>query len=71
MPSEKGVRLAELASSLLHGSDLEKLSQLSSEEATEVFHGAPLKQLILEPGMSFLDVGRKAGCFASDSEYIF
>lgn len=59
--------MAELTSTLLHGSDADKLAELTSEQALQVFCGAPLKQLILKPGMTFLDVSRAAGCFPTDS----
>lgn len=61
--------MAELTSTLLHGSDLHKLAELTSEQALQVFSGAPVKNLILQPGMTFLDVSRAAGCFLTDSRF--
>lgn len=65
---EEGLKMAELTTLLLHGSDIEKLSQLTSEQACDVFRGAPLKELALRPGMTFLDVAKEAGCFLSDGD---
>lgn len=65
---EDGLTMAELTSTILHGSDPQKLAELTSEQALQVFRGAPVKNLILQPGMTFLDVSRSAGCFLTDSD---
>ncbi|KAK3930413.1 Tyrosine--tRNA ligase, mitochondrial [Frankliniella fusca] len=63
---EEGLRIAKLASSILHGSDIQALSLVSAEEMKQIFMGTPCHELILTPGMTFLEVSRKAACFPTD-----
>ncbi|XP_034242641.1 tyrosine--tRNA ligase, mitochondrial [Thrips palmi] len=65
---EEGLKMAQLTSTLLHGSDPNKLAELTSEQALQVFRGAPLKKMILQPGMTFVDVSTAAGCFPTESD---
>lgn len=65
---EEGLRIAQLSSTILHGSDIAALSSLTDNETRQIFMGTPVKELMLTQGMTFLDVSRKAGCFPSDSD---
>lgn len=66
---EEGLKMAELTTSLLHSSNPELVvKELTDKQALEVFQGAPLKELRLRPGMSFLEVSREAGCFPDDRD---
>ncbi|XP_033117961.1 tyrosine--tRNA ligase, mitochondrial-like isoform X2 [Anneissia japonica] len=60
---EEGLSKAQRLTDALYGSSgLEALEKLNENEAEELFQGAFISRVILEPGMSIMDVVEKVKC---------
>lgn len=52
----------------LYVGNLDVLGKLTATEIKEVFSGATICDILLEPGMTALDLAMKAKCFDKESE---
>ncbi|XP_059617567.1 tyrosine--tRNA ligase, mitochondrial [Phlebotomus argentipes] len=65
---EEGVKTAENVSEALYGGNINTLGELSYSDVKTTFQGATVTELIMEPGLSVLDVAMKAECFSSKED---
>ncbi|KAG5673974.1 hypothetical protein PVAND_003970 [Polypedilum vanderplanki] len=65
---EKGLEKAKKISNALYNGDVHALGSMNKNEVQEVFSGAPYKELILEPGMTILNIGMRVGCFKHEND---
>ncbi|CAF4922071.1 unnamed protein product [Pieris macdunnoughi] len=65
---EEGLKKARLATEAIHSKNVKSLITLSSTELEQVFEGAPVTQLLLSPGITVLELGLKANCFATEAD---
>lgn len=63
-----GLDLACKTTRVLYGGDLDTLSNLSLEEARQVFRGADYLQKLFQPGLCLMDFAVKLGCFRTDRD---
>ena len=47
----------------LYGASIEDVARLQPAELGQLFGQVPVQEMILDPGMTILDVCMKAGCF--------
>jgi hypothetical protein len=66
---EEGLETALKATSALYDQTAESLTQLTAEDISNVFQGAKICDLLLQPGTTTLDLSLQAGCFTSESKY--
>ncbi|XP_077294361.1 tyrosine--tRNA ligase, mitochondrial [Arctopsyche grandis] len=64
---EEGLNKAKLCSKLLYGNDVNLLLNLNASDICVSFEGAPVIELVPEPGMTVLDLAMKAKCFLTES----
>jgi len=64
---ENGLPEALVATSALYDNNIETLSMLSVNDIFKIFNGATVVELMLEPGITILQMAMKAKCFLSDS----
>jgi tyrosyl-tRNA synthetase len=67
---QAGLEKAESISSALYQGNLEALGELSAKDVSQTFNGAPTSELLLEPGMTMLDVAMKIKCFDSERKFL-
>lgn len=67
---ETGLQEALLATSALYDNKIETLSMLSVNDVFKIFKGATVVELMLEPGISVLQMAMKAKCFLTDSNIL-
>lgn len=65
---EEGLKSALTASQALYSQDLESLGSLNATDARQLFPGARVVELLLEPGMSMLELSLATKCFPRDKE---
>jgi hypothetical protein len=66
---EEGLEAALKATSALYDQTAESLAQLTAEDISNIFQGAKICDLLLQPGTTTLDLSLQAGCFTSESKY--
>lgn len=64
---ETGYQEALLATSALYNQDIETLKTLNVNDIVKIFKGATVVELILEPGISVLQMAMNAKCFLTES----
>lgn len=57
---EEGLKKAKQVSAALYDGDFAALSSLSQAEMMSIFNGAKVHEILLEPGMTVLDLALKA-----------
>jgi len=65
--AENGLQEALVATSALYDNNIETLSMLSVNDIFKIFNGATIVELMLEPGITVLQMAMKAKCFLTDS----
>uniref|UniRef100_A0A182X584 Tyrosine--tRNA ligase n=1 Tax=Anopheles quadriannulatus TaxID=34691 RepID=A0A182X584_ANOQN len=65
---EAGLHKALAISRALYNGDLSTLEQLEVRDVAQSFGGAPLCEILPEPGMTVLDVALRARCFPSRAD---
>lgn len=70
MSIETGLQEALLATSALYDNKIETLSKLSANDVINIFKGATVVELMLEPGITVQQMAMKAKCFLTDSNII-
>ncbi|CAG9094317.1 unnamed protein product [Plutella xylostella] len=64
----EGLQRARKATSALFSKDVTSLTSLSPLELEQVFSGAPVVRVLLQPGTTVLDLAMKANCFGSQTD---
>lgn len=64
---ETGLQEAIVATSALYGNSIETLSMLNINDIFKIFNGATTVELMLEPGITVLQMAMKAKCFLTES----
>lgn len=64
---ESGLQEALTATSALYDNNIETLCKLSFNDVFKIFSGATVVELILEPGLTVLQMAMKAKCFLDES----
>lgn len=67
---EVGLQEALVATSALYDNSIETLSTLSVNDIIKIFNGATVVELMLEPGITVLNMAMKAKCFLTDSNIL-
>lgn len=67
---EDGLKKAKLATSALYDGDFAALSSLSAIEMKSIFTGAKVYDVLLEPGMTILDLALKANIYKNNRKFI-
>jgi len=67
---QDGLDMAEKTTNILYKKDLDTLAKLSSNEAQEIFSGAPYVQRLFSPGLTVLEMANKIGCFRTEKDAI-
>lgn len=65
---EEGLRMAEMISQALYSGDFHALGDLDPKDLPQIFEGASYKELLLEPGLTVLEIAMKANLFATESK---
>ncbi|XP_039452437.1 tyrosine--tRNA ligase, mitochondrial [Culex pipiens pallens] len=65
---EEGLRKAENISDALFSGNVQALGELEVRDIKQTFGGAPLVEILPEPGLSVLDVAMKAKCFRNEQD---
>jgi len=65
---ENGLQEALLATSALYDNNIETLSTLSVNDVYKIFNGATVVELMLEPGITVLQMAMKAKCFLTERD---
>ncbi|CAG9584475.1 unnamed protein product [Danaus chrysippus] len=65
---EEGLERARRATEAIFSKDVKSLVSLTSTELQQVFEGASTVHLLLSPGITVLELGMKAKCFATESD---
>lgn len=63
---ETGLQEALLATSALYDNKIETLCKLSANDVLNIFKGATIVELMLEPGITVLQMAMKAKCFLTE-----
>lgn len=69
--SEEGLERARTITKALYEGSLTALAELTENEIKSTFVGAPLFEILLQPGMTVLDLALKAECYPHKSEFCF
>ncbi|XP_053678741.1 tyrosine--tRNA ligase, mitochondrial [Anopheles nili] len=67
---EEGLHKAKAISQALFKGDVSTLEHLNVKDISQSFGGAPLCELLPEPGMNVLDLALRAKCFPSKSDAV-
>ncbi|XP_058835234.1 tyrosine--tRNA ligase, mitochondrial [Topomyia yanbarensis] len=67
---EEGLRKAEGISAALYSGNVEALGELEVCDIKQTFGGAPLIEILPEPGFTVLDVAMRARCFPTEKDAI-
>ncbi len=67
---DSGLDSAQRCTEALYSESADKLASLTEMELADLFKNAPTAELMLEPGMTVLDVVMKAQCFARISKIV-
>lgn len=67
---ETGLQEALVATSALYDNKIETLSTLSANDVIKIFNGATVVELMLEPGISVLQMAMRAKCFLTESNIL-
>lgn len=67
--TEEGLKKAKQVTAALYDGDFAALSALSQCEIKSIFAGAKIFEMLLEPGMTILDVVLKAKIYKHDRMY--
>lgn len=62
-----GLESAQRTTEALYGNRPEVLAEMTTNEIQVVFKSASSAKLLLEPGISILDMALRAGCFEDES----
>ncbi|XP_061377374.1 tyrosine--tRNA ligase, mitochondrial isoform X2 [Danaus plexippus] len=65
---EEGLERARRATEAIFSKDVKSLVSLTSTELQQVFEGASTVPLLLSPGITVLELGLKAKCFATEGD---
>lgn len=65
---EEGLNSALVSSKALYSQDLEALGSLDATDARQIFPGARIVELLMEPGMSMLELSLSTNCFPREKE---
>ncbi|VVC38011.1 Aminoacyl-tRNA synthetase, class Ic,Rossmann-like alpha/beta/alpha sandwich fold,RNA-binding S4 [Cinara cedri] len=65
---ETGLQEALVATSALYDNNVETLSTLNTNDIYKIFNGATVVELMLEPGITVLQMVMKAKCFLTDRD---
>lgn len=60
---ETGLRLAKLATDALYNNSFKSLNEMNESEIRTIFKQVPTIELLLEPGITLVDLAMKAKCF--------
>lgn len=61
------MKSAERITAVLYSNSIDALAALKPDEITESFKGATFVEILLQPGITVLDMVLKAQCFANES----
>lgn len=64
----KGLEKAKTITAALYEGDFNALANLTAEEMHSLFTGATYSDLLMEPGLSVLQLALKAKCFKHERE---
>lgn len=64
---ETGLQEALVATSALYDNSIETLSTLGINDIFKIFSGSTAVELMLEPGITVLQMAMKAKCFLTES----
>lgn len=67
--SEEGLKKARQVTAALYEGDFAALSSLTAAEIKSVFAGAKVHEVLLEPGMTILDLALKAKIYKHDRKW--
>ncbi|XP_055551361.1 tyrosine--tRNA ligase, mitochondrial [Wyeomyia smithii] len=67
---EEGLQQAEKISGALYSGQVEALGELAVRDIMQTFGGAPLVEILPEPGITVLDVAMKARCFPTEKDAV-
>lgn len=67
---EEGLKKAKQVTAALYDGDFAALSSLSQAELKSIFVGAKVHEILLEPGMTVLDLVLKAKIYKHDRTFI-
>ncbi|PNF40698.1 Tyrosine--tRNA ligase, mitochondrial [Cryptotermes secundus] len=67
---EEGLEAALKATSALYDQTAESLAQLTAEEISNIFQGAKICDLLLQPGTTTLELSLQAGCFTNERDAV-
>uniref|UniRef100_A0A1B0DBD8 Tyrosine--tRNA ligase n=1 Tax=Phlebotomus papatasi TaxID=29031 RepID=A0A1B0DBD8_PHLPP len=67
---QEGLKTAENVSEALYGGNIDILGELTYDDVKVTFQGATLTELLMEPGLSVLDVALKAKCFPTKDDAV-
>lgn len=65
----EGLEKAKAVSKALYKGDATILGELQGKEIKEIFKGAPVKEIMLESGLSVFDLVMKVKCFPTESKF--
>ncbi|XP_053607108.1 tyrosine--tRNA ligase, mitochondrial [Plodia interpunctella] len=65
---EAGLSQARRATDAIYSKDVTALASLTQDELAQVFTGAPVVRLLLQPGITVLDLGVRANCFPTEND---
>lgn len=65
------MKSAERITAALYSNTIDALAALKPDEITESFKGATFVEILLQPGITVLDMVLKAQCFANESNPLF
>ncbi|XP_055609488.1 tyrosine--tRNA ligase, mitochondrial [Uranotaenia lowii] len=66
--SEEGLKKAESLTAALYSGNVEALGNLEVKDIRQTFGGAPLVDILPEPGMTVLNVAMRAKCFPTEKD---
>jgi hypothetical protein len=66
---EEGLEAALKATTALYDQTVDSLTQLTAQDISNIFQGAKICDLLLQPGTTTLDLSLQAGCFTNESKY--
>ncbi|XP_053682267.1 tyrosine--tRNA ligase, mitochondrial [Sabethes cyaneus] len=67
---EEGLQQAENISAALYSGQVEALGELAVRDIAGTFGGAPLVEILPEPGITVLDVAMRAKCFPTEKDAV-
>ncbi|XP_014255189.1 tyrosine--tRNA ligase, mitochondrial [Cimex lectularius] len=65
---EEGLTSAQRTSTAMYSNDLKMISELSADEVSSVFQGAPIVDILLRPGITVKQCALAAKCFPTEND---